>query len=106
MGLILTVVYLLYMLGSPAVWLPFLAQASVQVYVSFLAVVATAPRLLSGSVIRHTPQIAVFCGFFTVVVASPLLQRWAGGVILAFREMAPFLLVLLLVRVNCDTVAR
>jgi hypothetical protein len=106
MGLFLTVVYLLYMLAAPAAWLPFLLQASVQVYVSALASVATLPRLLNGSLFRHTPQIVVFGGFFGVLVCSPLLERWAGGVLVAFREQVPFLLVLFLLRVNCDTAAR
>lgn len=106
MGLFLTIIYLLYMLAAPAAWVPFLVQASVQVYVSVLAFVATLPRLLTGSLFRHTPQIAVFGGFFGVVVCSPLLERWLGGVLVAFREQVPFLLVLFLLRVNCDTMAR
>lgn len=106
MGLFLTLIYLLYMLGSPAVWLPFLAQVSFQIYLSALAGVASLPRLLNGSLFRHTPQVAVFSGLFFVVVCSPLLKGWAGGVVGAFREQVPYFVVLFLVRVNCDTTGR
>lgn len=106
MGLFLTIIYLLYMLGAPAVWLPFLAQASFQVYLSALAGVASLPRLLNGSLLRHTPQVAVFGGFFVILICTPLLKAWFGGVLEAFREQVPFLVVLFLVRVNCDSAAR
>jgi hypothetical protein len=106
MGLFFTILYLLYMLGAPAVWLPFLAQASVQVYLSGLAGVTTLPRLLNGSLLRHTPQVTVFSGLFMVLILSPLLKGWAGGVPEAFLEQVPYFLVLFLVRVNCDTSAR
>jgi len=106
MGLILTILYLLCMLGAPAVWVPFLAQTSYVVYLSALAAVASVPRLLQGSLIRHTPQVAVLSGFFLVLICTPLLKAWFGGVIEAFREQVPYLLVLFLVRANCDTTAR
>lgn len=106
MGLLLTIAYLLYMLGTPAAWLPFLAQASALVYLSVLASIASVGRMLTGSLFRHTPQIVVFSGFFGVLVCTPLLQRWFGGVLAAFRDLAPYLLLLCLVRVNCDATAR
>jgi hypothetical protein len=106
MGLLFTVVYLLYMLASVATWLPILAGAGVQMYISALAFVCTLPRLLHASLVRHTPQMFVFSGFFGVLVLSPLLQRWAGGTIEAFREQIPYFLLLFLVRVNCDTPSR
>jgi hypothetical protein len=55
---------------------------------------------------RHTPQVAVFSGLFVVVVCSPMLKGWAGGVLAAFREQIPYFIVLFLVRINCDTTAR
>ena len=106
MGLFLTIVYLLYMLGTPAAWLPFLAQASALVYLSALACIASLGRLLTGSLFRHTPQVVVFGGFFGLLVCTPLLQRWLGGVFAAFRELIPYLILLFLVRVNCDATAR
>jgi len=106
MGIILTIVYLLYMLGSPAVWLPFLAQSSFQVYLAALAGVASLPRLLGGSLLRHTPQVPLLGAFFLVLVSTPLLKLWLGGVLEAIREQAPFLIVLFLVRVNCDSTSR
>ena len=106
MGLFFTIIYLLYMLGTPAAWLPFLAQASAQVYLSVLAVLSTIPRLINGSPFRHTPQVAVFGLFFSVLICTPLLKGWAGGVVEAFRDQIPNLIVLFLVRLNCDTTAR
>ncbi len=106
MGLILTIFYLLYMLGTPAAWLPWLAQSSALVYVSVVAFVASMPRLLTGSLFRHTPQIVVFGGFFGVLICTPLLQRWFGGVVIAFRELIPYLVLLFLIRVNFDTTSR
>lgn len=106
MGLFFTVIYLLYMLGAPAAWLPFLVGTGMQIYLSAVACVSTLPRLLNGSLIRHTPQVLTFGGFFSIVVLSPLLQRWFGGVLGAFREQVPYIVLLFLVRVNCDTTAR
>jgi hypothetical protein len=106
MGLLLTIIYLLFMLSSLAVWLPFLAQSSFQVYLAALAGIASLPRLLNGSLLRHTPQVAVFSGLLVVLISSPVLKGWFGGVVGAFREQIPFFVVLLLVRINCDTTAR
>jgi hypothetical protein len=106
MGLFFTILYLLYMIASPATWIPELALVPMQVILSILAVMATVPRLLNGTLVYRSPQVILMALFFLTLVASPLLQGWAGGVLLAFREQLPYAIVLLLVRANCSTLRR
>jgi hypothetical protein len=106
MGLFFTVLYLLYMFASPASWIPELTTAKVEVILAVLAVLATVPRMLNRSLFHRTPQIFIFILFFLLVVASPILGGWFGGVPGAITEQAPYLLVLFLVRLNCDTIGR
>ena len=91
------------MFGSPASWIPTLATAHVEIFLALLAVLATTPRMLRQRFFHRTPQVFTALLFFLLVVCSPVLAGWFGGIPMAIKEQAPVVLVLLLVRVNCDS---
>src|SRR5208283_4244070 len=106
MGLIFTLIYVLYMYISPSAWIPWLATIRVQPFVAGLACVWTLPRLLDHRPFKASPQLLLFLAFSAYLAMSPALQGWFGGAVAAVPGVAVPALLLFLIPVNCDTVLR
>ena len=101
MGPLFTFAYLAYMLASPVSWFPDLAATNVQMYIVLIALLATVPKVRTEGAFRHTPQMTVAAVLFVWLLCSPLTHLWFGGVLKAFAEQFPLLVLLFLLRINC-----
>ncbi len=106
MGLIFTLIFVLYMYISPAAWMPWLTTIRVQPFVAGLACLWTLPRLLDHRPFKASPQLLLFLVFSAYLTISPALQGWFGGAVAAVPGVAVPALLLFLIPVNCDTVLR
>lgn len=106
MGLILTLIYFLYMYVSPAAWIPWLSTITVQPFVAAAASLFTLPRFLTRSTFKASPPLMLFAAFCAYLVISPALHGWFGGVAESVIPVVIPALFLFLIPPNVDTSAR
>ncbi len=106
MGLILTLIYFLYMYVSPATWIPWLSTITVQPFMAALASLCTIPRFLTRSPFKVSPPLLLFAAFCIIVIISPVFHGWFGGVTETFYAIVIPAFFLFLIPLNVDTSAR
>jgi len=106
MGLILTLIYFLYMYVSPATWIPWLTTITVQPIVAALASLCTIPRFLTRSTFKASPPLILFAAFCAFTAISPVFHGWFGGVAESFYAIVIPAFFLFLIPLNVDTSAR
>ena len=106
MGLILTLIYFLYMYVSPATWIPWLSTITVQPIMAALASLCTIPRFLTRSPFKASPPLLLFAAFSTFAAISPVFHGWFGGVAESSYAIVIPAFFLFLIPLNVDTSAR
>ena len=106
MGLILTLIYFLYMYVSPATWIPWLSTITVQPFIAALAVLSTVPRFLTRSPFKASPPLLLFAAFCVLAALSRGLHGWFGGIPEALYAVVIPAFFLFLIPLNVDTTAR
>lgn len=104
MGFYVTLIYIAFLVLSPAVIFPQLATFRVQIIVGGLAVLVTLVQApLLGYPIRAIQNVLV-AAFFGWACASWVLHGWLGGAITTAQDLAPVLVVFFLLAGGVRTI--
>ncbi len=106
MGFLVTVIYVLLALLSPANLFPSLAQYRVELLLAVIAMLFCLPSLFDYRVWK-IPQIYLLGGMFVAVFLSQVIgNHWIGGGFVAIAQFLPGAIVFHLVVLHCRTLQR
>lgn len=100
MGLSLSLLYVFFLLLSPAYLVPELGDLRIQVWVVVPAILATILTMVMKGYPIRAPQNYLLGAFFSLAVLGWLAHGWFGGVSMAFFNFAPIFVIYLLFAVN------
>jgi len=100
MAFIISAVYIVLIYITPTYLVPVLAPYRVQIWVVSAAGLASLGALMGRRISVHGPQFYLCLAFLAAIGFSRLMQRWFGGILLAWWDFLPSLAVFLLIFLN------